>query len=157
MFQDLNLDQSFVIVRPLVAIVGNKEDHENLKPRAPYQPRKRGTRDIETTIVAGPPPAATRTVKWVTRLPDASIPKNVASILLDGDPPEETAGNLQVTILPPRVTPETYGRHFQTLLWVEEFRMQYVHLCYHPIFETWLKAVMVLDVTLSYTTSRMHA
>ncbi|KAK7684935.1 hypothetical protein QCA50_011770 [Cerrena zonata] len=124
-FEDLSLNSSFVIVRPLSAIVGNKEDHENLKPRAPYQPRKRGSRDPETSVIAGPPPPATKTVKWVTRLLPFDIPKNIASILLEGDPPAETAGNLQLTILPPHLNVNTYARHFQTLLWVEEFRMQH--------------------------------
>lgn len=116
-----------MIVRPLAATVGSQEDHDNLKPKAPYQRRNRGTRDPETAVVAGPPPAATKLMtKWVTKLPLAEIPKDMASILLEGDPPDKTAGNLQLTRLFARNTAETYARHYQTLLWTEEFRMQYV-------------------------------
>ncbi|KAK7676351.1 hypothetical protein QCA50_020692 [Cerrena zonata] len=124
-FEDLTLNKSFVIVRPVTATVGSKEDHDALKPVTPYQPKKRGSRDPETSVVAGPPPTATKVVRWVTKLPWAEIPKNISSILIEGDPPDETARNLQLTVLPPRINTDTYARYYQTLLWVEEFRMQH--------------------------------
>ncbi|CAL1708616.1 unnamed protein product [Somion occarium] len=124
-FEDLSLKKRFVIVRALQAIVGSKEDHEQFKPRAPYQPRKRTTRDPETSIIAGPPPAATRAMKWVTKLPWADIPKNLSNILVGGEPVPEVAGTLKSTVLPLHLNPSTYARHYQVLLWTEEFRMQH--------------------------------
>lgn len=75
-------------------------------------------------------------VEWVTKLPGADIPKNIIDILREGDSPSETALNLQLTILPPRLNTDTYARHFQTLLWVEEFRMQYVLVYTLILFRT---------------------
>jgi helicase MOV-10 len=43
-FEDIQLRKRFVIVRPLRAIVGSREDHAALRPVAPYIPRRRTER-----------------------------------------------------------------------------------------------------------------
>ncbi|KAI0075956.1 P-loop containing nucleoside triphosphate hydrolase protein [Panus rudis PR-1116 ss-1] len=124
-FEDDTLHKRFAIVRSVRAIVGSREDHEQLKPRAPYRPRKRSARDEEREVIPGPPPAATQVIKWATKLPGADVPKSLAKILVGGEPTYEVATTLRMTVLPRYLNSHTYARHFQNLLWTEEFRMQH--------------------------------
>ncbi|KAH8102228.1 P-loop containing nucleoside triphosphate hydrolase protein [Cristinia sonorae] len=124
-FEDLAIRQQFAIVRPLRAVVGSKADYEQLRPRAPYVPRKRTNRDAETQVVPGVPPPATSTTKWVTKLPIANIPKGLAGALYSGDLTTEVATEVRRTRLPAHLDSTSYGRHFQELLWCEEFKMQH--------------------------------
>ena len=52
-FEDTQLGKRFVIVRPLRAIVGSREDHATLRPSAPYVPRKRTNRAPVNEVVPG--------------------------------------------------------------------------------------------------------
>jgi helicase MOV-10 len=52
-FEDTQLGKEFVIVRPLRAIVGSREDHATLRPTAPYVPRRRTKRAPVNEVVPG--------------------------------------------------------------------------------------------------------
>ncbi|TCD60518.1 hypothetical protein EIP91_009945 [Steccherinum ochraceum] len=124
-FEDLSIRQQFAIVRPLTIIVGNKSDYEELRPKAPYVPRKKTARDDPESIVPGVPPLATSTTRWVTKLPFADIPEKLSKILNSGNLPSEVASGIRKIRLPDRLDAESYPRHFQELLWIEEFKMQH--------------------------------
>ncbi|KAI0075957.1 P-loop containing nucleoside triphosphate hydrolase protein [Panus rudis PR-1116 ss-1] len=123
-FEDVKLKTRFVIVRAVYATVGSQADHELFKPRAIYKPRKRTARAPERHITPGPPPASATAVKWLTRLPPAEIPRQLYETLVAGNDTKEVIATLNSTIIPLHFQCQTYGRRFQTLLWVEEFRMQ---------------------------------
>jgi helicase MOV-10 len=121
--EDVSIRQRFVITRSLRVTVGNKEDHELLKPRAPYVPRKRTRREPETEILPGVEPASLRAIPWVVPLPHADIPKNLSSILSQGSF-TQVIGTVRRVLLPQALSSATYNRHFQSLLWIEEHRME---------------------------------
>jgi helicase MOV-10 len=127
MFEDAKLRKRFLISRPLQAVIGNKADHELLKPKAPYQPRTRTLRQPETEVVPGVPPPAQDAIPWTVQLPLAKIPQALASTLLTGSF-SEVLGGVRKSFMPKTFDSQTYGRHFQSVLWVEEHRMEYVYL-----------------------------
>lgn len=51
--EDAQLRRTFIIIRQLKAIVGEREDHALLKPIAPYTPRRRSKRQVETEVIPG--------------------------------------------------------------------------------------------------------
>lgn len=122
--EDLSINQRFAVVRPVRAIVGNRADYEELRPKAPYVPRKKTSRDPEKHIVPGVPPAATNTVRWVTRLPLAEIPKTLSDILYSSSKIQKVVPKVRTRRLPPHLDENSYSQQFCELLWTEEFRMQ---------------------------------
>ncbi|KAJ7484319.1 P-loop containing nucleoside triphosphate hydrolase protein [Mycena latifolia] len=123
LFEDSQLKKRFVIARILRVIVGDRADHESLRPIAPYVPRKRTTRQPETNVVEGVLPPALKAVPYIAPLPKAPIPNNLAAALSTGSTPTIVA-NLRRLYLPPILDSNTYARHFKHLLWIEEFRME---------------------------------
>ncbi|KAJ6600007.1 P-loop containing nucleoside triphosphate hydrolase protein [Mycena vulgaris] len=123
LFEDLQLKKRFIIARILRVIVGNRADHDLLRPIAPYVPRKRTARQPETDIVEGVLPPSLKAVPYVVPLPKAPIPNNLASTLSTGNTASIVA-NLRRLYLPPILDSNTYARHFKYLLWIEEFRME---------------------------------
>lgn len=122
-FKDTKLDKVFAIIRTASAIVGDKEDYERLKPVAPFVPKKRTTRELETSIVQGVPPPPLQAIRYAVHLPKASIPGNVSAILEKGS----VAGiisHFRRSLLPRVLDSDTYGRHFKHLLWAEEYRSE---------------------------------
>ncbi|KII91294.1 hypothetical protein PLICRDRAFT_105552 [Plicaturopsis crispa FD-325 SS-3] len=122
-FEDLQLKQKFIIVRPLVAIVGSKADHELLRPKAPYVPRARVARADETDVIPGEAPPALRAIPYVGKLPLANIPPNFA-VALDTGSLKEQIERVRASFLPAVLQSATHGRHFKYLLWAEEHRMK---------------------------------
>ncbi|KAJ7746485.1 P-loop containing nucleoside triphosphate hydrolase protein [Mycena maculata] len=123
LFEDLQLRKRFIIARILRVTVGNRADHELLKPIAPYVPRKRTTRQPETNIVEGVLPPSLKAVPYVVPLPEAPIPNGLAAALSTGTTTDIVA-NLRRSYLPPILDSNTYPRHFKHLLWIEEYRME---------------------------------
>ncbi|KAI0048937.1 P-loop containing nucleoside triphosphate hydrolase protein [Auriscalpium vulgare] len=122
-FEDTTLKQKFIIVRLLKATVGSKADYELLKPSRPYVPRQRTARQAEVDVVPGPSAPALEAVKWVVSLPHAPIPQSISSVLFSGST-SDVIRQLRRTVLPASLNKDTYGRHFKTLLWIEEGRME---------------------------------
>ena len=123
-FEDQSLSQRFVIVRAIRAISGDREDHEQFQPRAPFVPRQRTSRAPETEVVPGVRPPSLGVVPWIVPLPDAIIPKSLSDAVASGST-KEIIERLRTSFLPMLLNNETYGRHFKTLLWAEEHRMEY--------------------------------
>ena len=122
-FEDTTLGQRFVVSRPMRAIVGSQQDYDLLRPTAPYTPRKRSKREAETEVVPGVVPESTNVIPWVVKLPFADIPDSLTLTLSNGSI-REVMRALQHVSLPRVLTTDTYNRHFNILLWVEEYRME---------------------------------
>ncbi|KAJ6469382.1 P-loop containing nucleoside triphosphate hydrolase protein [Mycena sanguinolenta] len=123
LFEDLQLHKRFIIARILRVVVGDRSDHETLRPVAPYKARKRTARQPETKVVEGILPPSLKAVPYVVPLPKAPIPVNLASALSTGSTTSIVA-NLRRVFLPSVLDSNTYARHFKHLLWIEEFRME---------------------------------
>ncbi|KAJ7054531.1 P-loop containing nucleoside triphosphate hydrolase protein [Mycena amicta] len=122
-FEDVQLRKRFAIVRTLSGHVGNREDHDAIRPVAPYVPRKRTDRQPETTVVEGVFPQSRKAVPYVGTLPKAPIPTNLASILSTGNT-KNIVDTVRKLYLPSVFDSNGYGRHFKQLLWIEEHRME---------------------------------
>ncbi|KAF7348608.1 Rna helicase [Mycena venus] len=123
LFEDVQLRKRFIIARVLRVIIGNRRDHEQFQPHAPYKPRKRSARQPETNVVEGVLPPSLKAVPYVVPLPMAPIPANLASTLSTGSTTSIVA-NVRRLYLPFMLDSNTYARHFKHLLWIEEFRME---------------------------------
>lgn len=123
-FLDESLDQRFAIVRSLRAIVGSQADHELLKPKSPYVPRKRGSREAATDVVPGVAPPALKAIPYVVKLAESPIPKDLSNALITGAPQDRPA-NIRRLFMPPIWNSDTYSRHMKHLIWTEEFQMEH--------------------------------
>jgi len=122
-FEDEGLGQQFVIVRPVRAIVGSQADHDLLRPKAPFVPRKRTARKPETEVLPGIPPPALNTIPYVVKLSLAAIPKNLSQTLSTGSS-SDVVGRVRRIFLPKTWDSTTYSRHFKYLIWIEEHQME---------------------------------
>lgn len=129
-FEDFHLSKRFAIVRPVAVIVGNREDHEAIKPTAPYVPRVRKAAIPERSLAIdeGPKPPALAEVKWVVRLPTYDIPSALEDVIASTRNSRELITRLKTDFLPSRLRTDSYTRHFQTLLHVEEAQLKFVLL-----------------------------
>jgi helicase MOV-10 len=122
-FEDRALLQRFVIVRTVRAISGEPGAYADLQPSAPYVPRKWAPRTRESNVIPGVRPPALTAVPWVVPLPDAIVPHALADAVSPG-PMRDVIGRIRQSFLPSVLNGDTYARHFKTLLWVEEVRME---------------------------------
>ncbi|KDR68388.1 hypothetical protein GALMADRAFT_78731 [Galerina marginata CBS 339.88] len=123
-FEDTRLKKRFVIVRTLKAIVGNKAEHEAMRPKAPYVPRTRSTRKRILEVVEGIRPPALTAVRYVVPLPKANMPTQLQFVLAGSESTSRCTSHIRKVFLPASLTSNTYGRHFKLLLWIEEFKME---------------------------------
>jgi helicase MOV-10 len=122
-FEDLTLRTRFIIVRAIRAIVSDPELYASLQPSTPYVPRSRATREVEVEVVPGVKPDSLKIIPWAIDLPHALIPKSMARALTGGTT-RDAVVRARRTYLPAIFDSATYGRHFKTLLWIEELRME---------------------------------
>jgi helicase MOV-10 len=122
-FEDNKLNKQFVITRSMRVIVGDKADHELLRPTTPYIPRKRTQRQAENEVIPGELPPALKAVPYIVNLTKAPIPRQVSSTLSTGST-SEIIRNVRRILLPSVLDSEAYGRHFKNLLWIEENQME---------------------------------
>ncbi|KAL1743982.1 P-loop containing nucleoside triphosphate hydrolase protein [Schizophyllum fasciatum] len=122
-FWDVQLKKEFAIVRSLRASVGDPDTFEALKPVAPYQPRRRTDRAPETEVVEGPKPELLDAITYVSKLPQAAIPRYLQDVLSRGSN-DEIIGQLRNSFLPRNFNSEGHSKHFKCLLWAEEFRSE---------------------------------
>ncbi|KAF5383148.1 hypothetical protein D9615_005012 [Tricholomella constricta] len=123
LFEDAQLRTRFVIVRQLEGIVGNKEDHERLRPVAPYIPRAKTARQLELDVVEGVRPPSMKAVPYVVPLPRALIPSQLAMTLSTGSQQHKLA-RIRSVFLPREFDSSGYDRQFKHLLWIEEHQME---------------------------------
>ncbi|KZT68330.1 RNA helicase [Daedalea quercina L-15889] len=122
-FEDTTLRQRFVIIRAVKATVGSRADHEALKPKSPYVPRKRTPRTLETDVVPGVPPSTEKAIPYVGKLPHALIPPRMSTALATGQI-GRTINYFRNSILPAQLNSETHARYYKTHLWAEEHKME---------------------------------
>lgn len=122
-FEDIQLKKQFLISRVVNAVVGNKEEHEKLKARAPYVPRRRTERKPEARIVEGVKPPSLNIIPYVGRLPKAPIPSGLLAMVSEGSV-KETVDRLRRAYLPATLDSDSFARHFRTLIWIEEQRSE---------------------------------
>lgn len=125
-FKNVETGKNFAFTRFLRAVVGDQADHSALRPNTPYVSKSRKPRHPEREVVPGVPPPPASAVNWVTKLPLAEIPKDFISVLNSDMKPYEIVEQLKATKLPLVLSSGAHLKHFQALLWIEEFAMQYV-------------------------------
>jgi helicase MOV-10 len=123
-FEDTGLKKRFIITRALKAIVGNKAEHEQLQPKAPYVPRSRSNRTPVLEVVEGVKPPARFIIPYVGPLPKASIPNRLQNILSGGDSVAKITSQIKNIFIPQVLDSSSYGQHFKHLLWIEEYKME---------------------------------
>ena len=126
-FWHLDLHHTFVITRRVKATIGDRDDHEEIKPQAPYTgPRQvpRFNYDRVRVVLSLRPPTWTETV-WTERLPEYKVPEKVVEAAF-GPPapgkqknPNAARANVQ-RLMPAALNLDTYAIWWQVLLWVEE-------------------------------------
>ncbi|KZS97366.1 P-loop containing nucleoside triphosphate hydrolase protein [Sistotremastrum niveocremeum HHB9708] len=122
-FHDNQLNQQFIIMRTLVAIVGDQADYEAFKPKAPYVRPTRRTRSGVKDIVPGIAPPALDVIPWVVKLPQSPIPDYLSQMMSTGSH-HDIERSIKDSILPRVFDSDTYGSYLSTLLHVEEYKME---------------------------------
>lgn len=123
-FEDKKLGQKFAIIRSLRATVGEQAAYVALQPVAPFVPRKRTARAVERDVVAGERPPALNAIPYKIPLPESPIPDRMLPLLSNKSSIADTVTQLQGAFLPDQLNCKTYGRHYKTLLWAEEYRSE---------------------------------
>jgi len=126
-FEDSQLKKKFIITRTLKVVVGNKTEHEALMPKAPYVPQVRTTRKPIREVIGGEKPPSLNAIPYIGKLPKATIPSHLASLLSGTQSTSKTVAQTRNMFMPAVLNTETYGRHFKTLVWVEEYKMECVY------------------------------
>ncbi|KAF4616960.1 hypothetical protein D9613_008723 [Agrocybe pediades] len=122
--EDTQLKRRFLIARTLRAIVGNKTEHEALRPRAPYVPRTRSKPKRILNVVDGPPPPALTAVRYVVSLPQAKIPAFLETALAGSGSTSRLSSHIKKVFMPASLHSGTHGSFFKNLLWIEEYKME---------------------------------
>lgn len=124
MFFHLDKRSTFVITRTVEAIVGSVEDHEQLKPTAPYTRRKVTRLPPTGKIVRSlRPPIWTKTA-WKDKL----LPFLPPAALIDKAFNQRSSYNQTLAkikqSMPPVFNEKTYGAWFQVPLYLEEHQVK---------------------------------
>ncbi|THV07178.1 P-loop containing nucleoside triphosphate hydrolase protein [Dendrothele bispora CBS 962.96] len=125
-FWDRKLRQRFVIHRRVSAIVGDKEDHDLLKPKSPYVRRRRRTPlQIDGPVKKSLRPTAWTKTEWKTRLDKYDVPTQVTDVLYKrGIHSRREALERVKGLIPSYFTVSSYGKRFQLMLYLEEEQMK---------------------------------
>ncbi|KAJ7636868.1 P-loop containing nucleoside triphosphate hydrolase protein [Roridomyces roridus] len=127
-FLETATKERFLITRTLHAVVGSPEDHEQIKPKAAYARRKQGAPQNQSTgpIIRSLRPPTWGPVKWTSRLGEFKPPP----ALIQAAFPQHARVNTKAILgnvrdfLPSSFTINTYGEHFQTMLYIEDEQMR---------------------------------
>ena len=129
-FKDVRSNKTFFISRGVRVIIGDKEDHEQLKASAPYKPRSAVAKKPIRKIIEGEKPPTMTSIPYVKKLSPAPIPKRFQEALSEGSI-SELIEKLRRGFLPGTLDARSHTRYFKALLWVDEQRAEYVALFYH--------------------------
>lgn len=112
--------EQFVITRSIRAVVGSPEDHERLKPKAPYvKPSAKVAFEHPKRIIKVVRPSTWSYTKWKVPLPQFPVPSDIAHAAFG--PHAKTA----LKQFLPRLSLSSYSKFFQVLLWIEEEQIRY--------------------------------
>lgn len=118
-FHDLIRKQVFTIVRNLQALVGSKDDHERLRPSAPYVgPSPPQAAPAPENIHPGRRPVTWSKTKWSKRLPEFLPPKDLIDVAFG--PGKDIVRRIKEEFMPQTFDISTYGHYFEVLLHIEE-------------------------------------
>lgn len=125
-FWHCDLKRKFIITRQVKAIVGDREDHDQIRPSAPYT----GPRDVPrftadpTKVVRSLRPLAWSETIWTERLPEYEIPEKVIQAAFAPELVRKPNANMAKAnvqrLMPSAFNVTTYATWWQVLLWVEE-------------------------------------
>ena len=127
LFEDTRLRKRFIITQDLKAIIGNKEEHEELQPKTPhsYILHSMSKRNPILEVVPGIKPLTTSSIiLYVIQLPKAHIPTDLGKILSSEDSVAKMILRLKSDFMPQVFNSKSHGQHFKHLLWIEEFRAE---------------------------------
>ncbi|KAK7052594.1 RNA helicase [Favolaschia claudopus] len=122
-FLNRSTRQRFLITRRVFAVVGSKDDHEQLKPKTPYQRRRRAPFQFNGPIVPSLRPPTWGPIKWTSRLlPFDPPPALIQAAFGESDSQRKRSGILHGVkqFVPSAFNLNTYAQHFQTMLYIEE-------------------------------------
>jgi helicase MOV-10 len=129
-FLDTSSRQRFLILRKLSAVVGSKEDHQQLKPKSAYTRPKRKLAPFQFNgpIVRSLRPPTWGPSNWTSRLPEFAPPVNLIQAAFGTQAGSNTKKILSEVkaFLPPNFTLNTYANHFQVMLYIEGEQMRRV-------------------------------
>jgi helicase MOV-10 len=118
-FYDVKRMKVFIIIRKLSAIVGSKDDHEDLAPKRPYARRKFIPLPLDGLIIRGVRPPTWTHTKWVTRLPPFEAPPAlIKAAFADGVKVGAQASAIK-RFLPTSLNAHSYGKYFEALIHIE--------------------------------------
>ena len=148
---------TFVITRTVEATIGSREDHELLKPKAPYQRRKFVKfRPVGEIVPSLRPPAWTKAA-WVDKLPIFNPPARLIDAAYGPRSLQTKQALANVKKFMPNIfDAKNYGTWFQNLLYVEEERVKSVYIYFvigcsddtHNVFRLDLDAYSLTDTEL---------
>ncbi|KAF8970450.1 P-loop containing nucleoside triphosphate hydrolase protein [Flammula alnicola] len=122
-FFNMEQKSAFVITRRVEATVGSREDHELLKPKAPYSRRKiLKFNPVGPIVPSSRPPVWTKTA-WVQKLPLFNPPRRLIEAAYGPGANTQQALS-KVKRFMPVFDEKTYGAWFQVLLYIEEERVK---------------------------------
>ncbi|KAF9527402.1 hypothetical protein CPB83DRAFT_907611 [Crepidotus variabilis] len=84
-FETGALLKRWVITREVTAIIGAAQDHEAVKPTAPFVPSARAVKKRVLEVVEGVKPPSLNAIPYVKGLPKATIPPKLALLLSNGE------------------------------------------------------------------------
>ncbi|KAJ7676479.1 P-loop containing nucleoside triphosphate hydrolase protein [Mycena rosella] len=124
-FLDTSTRTRFLITRKLCAVVGSEADHEQLKPKSAYARRKPAPFQFDGPIVRSLRPPTWGPIKWTSRLLEFKSPELLIQAAFGANSRSNAKTVLQAVkrFLPSVFTANTYGDHFQVMLYLEDEQM----------------------------------
>jgi helicase MOV-10 len=100
-----------------------------LAPTAPYKPPPKRVKEPETEVVDGVKPPQLAQIAWDKNrmLLTYEVPTWLETLVQGGTMASKLA-EIRSTALPRTLNPASYGRHWQTILWLEEMQAEWVCL-----------------------------
>ncbi|KAJ7484325.1 P-loop containing nucleoside triphosphate hydrolase protein [Mycena latifolia] len=125
-FLDTVSRNRFLITRKLGAVVGSEADHEQLKPKSAYARRKTAPFQFDGPIVRSLRPPTWGPIKWTSRLLEFKSPEKLIQAAFGAHLRSNTKTILQAVkrFLPSSFKVNTYGEHFQVMLYIEDEQMR---------------------------------
>ncbi|KAJ7074967.1 P-loop containing nucleoside triphosphate hydrolase protein [Mycena belliarum] len=125
-FLDTATRTRFLITRKLGAVVGSEADYEQLKPKSAYARRKFAPFQFDGPIISSLRPPTWGPVKWTSKLLEFKSPAKLIQAAFGEHSRANTKSVLQAvrSFLPSSFTVNTYGQHFQVMLYIEDEQMR---------------------------------
>ncbi|KAG8954846.1 hypothetical protein FRC04_010329 [Tulasnella sp. 424] len=118
-------NKQFVITRTVRANVTVEAHQQQLAPIAPYTRPKRRPRGVKSSILDGTRPSSFERQKtaFCYPLPESKIPADLVSLVEHGSVDAKVA-RIREMRLSDELESSTYAKHWQTLLWLEEYQVE---------------------------------